>query len=57
MMKKLHAKRALLKKVDESVGHYSVKNVNKRDETARKNLHLLRDAQRTNIRLEKQILL
>lgn len=28
------------------VGHYSLKNVKKRDETARKNLRLLRDSQR-----------
>ncbi|KAH3776255.1 hypothetical protein DPMN_177675 [Dreissena polymorpha] len=28
------------------VGHYSLKNINKRDETAQKNLQLLRDAQR-----------
>ncbi|XP_045170683.2 uncharacterized protein LOC123533110 [Mercenaria mercenaria] len=53
LTRKLIAKRLLLKKVDDSVGHYSVRNINKRDETAKKNLHLLRDTQRTNIRLEK----
>ncbi|KAL4227406.1 hypothetical protein ACF0H5_012849 [Mactra antiquata] len=34
------------------IGHYSVRNVNKRDETSKKNLHLLRDAQRQIIRLK-----
>lgn len=51
LTRKLNAKRTLLKKVDDSLGHYSVCNVNKRDEKARKNSHLLRESQRTYIKL------
>lgn len=52
---KVSHKKEELESINYSVGHYSVKNVNKRDKTARKNLHLLRDAQRTILKQNKNI--
>ncbi|XP_045173195.2 uncharacterized protein LOC123534827 [Mercenaria mercenaria] len=52
---KVSEKKSELENVTSAKGHYSVKNVNKRDETARKNLHALRDAQRKTIKQDKII--
>lgn len=43
------------KKISDRVGHYAVKNVNKRDETAKKNLRLLREAQRQVRKLKLEL--
>lgn len=37
------------------IGHYSVRNINKRDETAKKNLHLLRNTQRQILKQDRQL--
>ncbi|XP_045190091.2 uncharacterized protein LOC123547228 [Mercenaria mercenaria] len=42
-----------LKSLESRIGHYSVRNVNKRDETAKRNLHLLRETQRQLLRQKK----
>ena len=36
-------------------GHYSVRNVNKRDDTAKRNLHSLRDSQRLALKQERML--
>jgi len=40
-------------KLKARIGHYSIRNVNKRDETARKNLHKLRVTQRLVLKQQK----
>ncbi|XP_045198613.2 uncharacterized protein LOC123552927 [Mercenaria mercenaria] len=44
-----------LNEIQNRIGHYSVRNVNKRDETAKKNLHALRDTQRLALKQERQL--
>ena len=44
--RKIQQKLEKISSLDSRIGHYAVKNVNKRDETAEKNLSLLRASQR-----------
>ncbi|KAH3738914.1 hypothetical protein DPMN_045557 [Dreissena polymorpha] len=53
LQSKIMQQKDLLQSLNERVGHYSVRDVNKRDETARKNLHLLRHEQRVVCRQSK----
>ena len=55
MTTELHELNEKINKTKSQVGHFSVKNVNKRDETARKNLHLLRDNQRKVAKLTNEV--
>ncbi|KAL4219419.1 Piwi-like protein 1 [Mactra antiquata] len=43
-----------VKVLDNKIGHFSVRNVNKRDETSRKNLRLLRETERQLLRQKRQ---
>ncbi|XP_045209132.2 uncharacterized protein LOC123561044 [Mercenaria mercenaria] len=43
----------LIQSLESRIGHFSIRNVNKRDETAKKNLHALRNEQRTVLKQEK----
>ncbi|XP_045169684.2 uncharacterized protein LOC123532337 [Mercenaria mercenaria] len=52
---KIKEQKTTLNEIDNRIGHYSIRNVNKRDETAKKNLHLLRDSQRLNRKQEKSL--
>ena len=56
---KLHEKIAenteKLENIKNRIGHYSVRNVNKIDETSKKHLHALRDLKRLVSRQENQI--
>ncbi|XP_060599218.1 putative leucine-rich repeat-containing protein DDB_G0290503 [Ruditapes philippinarum] len=54
ILREVETAKEQLQTLNNRIGHYSVRNVNKRDETAKKNLHLLRDAQRQLLRQKKQ---
>ncbi|KAG1687934.1 hypothetical protein GQR58_008215 [Nymphon striatum] len=41
-----------LNSINNRIGHYSTRNINKRDKTAKKNLHCLRQSQRLNFKKE-----
>jgi hypothetical protein len=50
---KVSEKKCTLENLNKTVGHYSVKNVNKRDANSRKNLHALRETHRQLLKQQK----
>jgi hypothetical protein len=55
LKKKIISNKELGSRLEKRVGHYSVRNVNKRDLKAKENLYSLRDLQRTVRKQEKLI--
>jgi hypothetical protein len=44
-----------LNEIERRIGHFSVRNINKRAETPTKNLHALRNAQRLVLKQDRQL--